>query len=274
MKRVGHGGTLDPLATGVLPIALGPATRLLPYLPTDKAYRAIIRLGVTTTTDDLAGEVVTTSPTPNLRLTDIELALQSFKGQIQQLPPAYSAIQVQGQRCYDLARQGKPVLVQPRTVEIFAIQILDWRPAVEDYAEVEVAIACGPGTYIRAIARDLGASLGTGGTLASLIRTRSCGMELDHSLTLTALETQLAHHQFAPLPLDTTLPQPTVTLTAEWGQRFAWGQTIPWQMEQGLEPRSGEANGTIVQVRSQDQGFLGMGQLQETLLRPKVIIPS
>lgn len=271
MKRVGHGGTLDPLATGVLPIALGSATRLLPYLPTDKAYRATIRLGMTTTTDDLGGEILNATPSVNLNLTDLEEALDSFLGQIQQRPPAYSAIQIQGQRCYDLARQGKPVPIEPRTVEIFAIEIVDWRPRVGEFAEVDVAIACGPGTYIRSLARDLGEQLHIGGTLANLRRTRSCGMDLEESLTLEILEAAVAQHQWMPLALDTTLPQPKVILTAEWAQRFRWGQTLP-SPAGDKENRIAEAQ--IVQVHDMAQGFLGMGYLQDNELHPKVVMPS
>ena len=284
MKRVGHGGTLDPLATGVLPIALGPATRLLPYLPTQKAYRAVIRLGMTTTTDDLAGKVVTTATTADLSLTDIEQALEHFQGQMEQVPPVYSAIQVQGQRCYDLARQGKPVPLQPRLVEIFEIQILDWRPQAENYAEVEVVITCGPGTYIRSIARELGAMLKTGGTLAKLSRIRSCGLTLEDSLTFEALEAQLADHRFVPLALDVMLPQPIVRLPAELAQRFCWGQKILGkEVEAGEAGETGEvqgvreirvAEGAIVQVHGQHRGFLGMGQWQDRHLKPKVVIHS
>ena len=167
LKRVGHGGTLDPAATGVLPIALGKATRLLQFLRQDKAYRATIQLGITTTTDDLEGEIIASQATVGLRRDQVLRALQLFEGTIQQVPPSYSAIQVQGKRLYDLARAGEKVEVPARTVEVFKIEILDWRPG--DFSELDVAIACGSGTYIRAIARDLGASLQTGGTLAALI---------------------------------------------------------------------------------------------------------
>ena len=272
MKRVGHGGTLDPLATGVLPIALGPATRLLPYLPTEKAYRALIRLGMNTTTDDLAGEIMATAPTSGLTLTDIEQALKAFQGHIQQRPPAYSAIHIQGQRCYDLARQGQPVPIQPRSVEIIEIQILDWRPVVGEYAELEVAITCGPGTYVRAIARDLGANLRTGGTLANLIRTRSCGFEGTQSLTFEALEMQLTQNEFKPLALEVTLPQSIVTLAADVAQRFCWGQKIPWPVEPSGNKGAGAME--IVQVHSQSQGFLGMGHLHNNMLLPKVVIQN
>lgn len=127
LKRVGHGGTLDPAAMGVLPLALGKATRLLQFLRQEKAYQATIQLGVSTTTDDLEGEIIVSQPCSKLSLEQVKSALQMFEGRIQQVPPSYSAIQVQGKRLYDLARAGEKVDVPARTVEVFKIEILDWR---------------------------------------------------------------------------------------------------------------------------------------------------
>ncbi|WP_299410315.1 tRNA pseudouridine(55) synthase TruB [Acaryochloris sp. IP29b_bin.148] len=259
LKRVGHGGTLDPLATGVLPIALGSATRLLPYLPTQKAYQATIRFGLTTTTDDLAGEVLTEQTADHLSRPAVEQALLPFIGSIEQRPPAFSAIQVQGQRLYDLARQGQAVEAPLRTVEVFEIQVLDWRTS--PYFEVEVAIACGPGTYIRSIARDLGAALGPGATLAQLTRTLSCGFALADSLTFETLADQVQQGTFLPLAPSFSLQQPVITLPPAEAQRFCWGQKLP---QVGTLDQ-------IVQVRS--DRFLGMGEIIEGVLKPKVVLP-
>lgn len=130
LKRVGHGGTLDPAATGVLPIALGKATRLLPYLPGEKVYQATIRFGVRTTTDDLEGEIINSQPAFGLDLPEVKAALCQFLGKIEQIPPSYSAIQVGGKRLYDLARQGEVVTAPARTVEILQTEVLDWRPGI------------------------------------------------------------------------------------------------------------------------------------------------
>lgn len=225
-KKVGHGGTLDPLATGVLPIAVGKATRLLSYLPTEKAYRARVRFGLRTTTDDLEGEIITSQETPNLTLSQIEPHLSEFLGVIQQVPPAYSAISVGGKRLYELARQGKSVEVPVRSVEIQQIEVLNWYPG--DFAELELAISCGPGTYIRAIARDLGDILGVGATLAGLTRTSSCGFSLEESLTLTQIETQLTQESLLLIPPLVALKHlETITLPAELAQRWRQGQKIP-----------------------------------------------
>ncbi|MDB9539347.1 tRNA pseudouridine(55) synthase TruB [Anabaenopsis tanganyikae CS-531] len=261
LKRVGHAGTLDPAATGVLPIALGKATRLLQYLPENKAYTATIRLGVQTTTDDLQGEIISCEPCPGLTLTQVTTALAQFQGKIEQIPPIYSAIQVDGKRLYDLARQGQTVEVPKRTVEIFHTEILDWRWG--DFPELDVAIACGSGTYIRAIARDLGAILGTGGTLAGLVRTASSGFNLPHSLSFSDLETQLQTGTFQPISPDVPLEHlPSVTLPNIPAVRWCQGQKITL---------NGDFAG-IARVYNQDTCFLGIGKLEDSLLVPTTVV--
>ncbi|MEA5516363.1 tRNA pseudouridine(55) synthase TruB [Nodularia sp. UHCC 0506] len=263
LKRVGHAGTLDPAATGVLPIALGTATRLLQYLPENKAYKATIRLGVQTTTDDLQGEILTSQPCPELDFADVKTAMAQFQGKIEQIPPIYSAIQVDGKRLYDLARQGEIVEVPKRTVEIFHTEILDWRGG--DFPEIDVAIACGSGTYIRAIARDLGAILETGGTLAALIRTASSGFNLTDSLTLTDLETQLQTETFQPSIPDIALQHlPSVTLPAISAQKWCQGQKIPVTVD-----FSG-----ITRVYNQETCLLGIGKIQDSVLIPTTVLKS
>ncbi|MEH1917550.1 tRNA pseudouridine(55) synthase TruB [Nostoc sp.] len=260
LKRVGHAGTLDPAAIGVLPIALGKATRLLQYLPENKAYKATIRLGVRTTTDDLEGEIINSQACAGLSLTEVKTALAQFEGKIEQIPPNYSAIQVDGKRLYDLARQGKMVEVPVRTVEIFQIDILDWREG--DFPELDVAIACGSGTYIRAIARDLGAILETGGTLAALIRTQSSGFDLTDSLTFTDLEAKLQGGIFQPLAPDASLQHlSSVTLPAISAQKWCQGQRVSLNSEVN----------EIVRVYQEETRFLGVGQLQDEVLIPQMV---
>ncbi|HEY9672922.1 MAG TPA: tRNA pseudouridine(55) synthase TruB [Waterburya sp.] len=273
LKRVGHGGTLDPAATGVLPIALGKATRLLPYMPQDKAYRATIRLGIKTTTDDLEGEVLTTASAAGLTLDKVHPLLEQFQGKIQQVPPMYSAIQVQGKRLYDLARAGETAEIPVRTVEIYQIQVLDWRPG--ELAELDVAIACGSGTYIRAIARDLGELLNTGGTLAALTRTRSCGLELSDSLTLEELEAQTQQKTFQPLPPAAALAQlPAVTLPVEDAHRWCLGQRLPWN-DTLAHPLSST---NALRVHNATGDFLGIGQIlnseTQPLLAPQMVFAT
>ncbi|MBX9256410.1 tRNA pseudouridine(55) synthase TruB [Desmonostoc muscorum CCALA 125] len=263
LKRVGHAGTLDPAATGVLPIAFGKATRLLQYLPESKAYKATIRLGVRTTTDDLQGEIINSQPCAGLSLAQVKPALSKFQGKIEQIPPSYSAIQVDGKRLYDLARKGETVEVPVRTVEVFHIEILDWREG--DFPELDVAIACGSGTYIRAIARDLGAILETGGTLAALIRTESSGFHLTDSLTLTDLETQLQAGTFQPISADAPLQHlSSVTLPLTSAQKWCQGQRISLTFD---------VSG-IVRVYDEETRFLGIGELQNEVLIPQMVFES
>ncbi len=250
LKRVGHAGTLDPAAIGVLPIALGKATRLLQYLPGEKAYKATIRLGVRTTTDDLQGDVIASQPGVLLSKEAVQTALQQFKGKISQIPPSYSAIQVQGKRLYDLARKGENVEVPARIIEVFQIEILDWRKG--EFPELDVAIACGPGTYIRAIARDLGTVLQTGGTLAALTRTESSRFYLADSLTFSDLEAQLQTGTFQPMLPDAPLQHLAhITLPATAAQKWCQGQRIPVTLDVS----------EMLRVYDEDKRFVGIGKV-------------
>jgi tRNA pseudouridine55 synthase len=252
LKKVGHAGTLDPAATGVLPIAIGRATRLLQYLHHAKAYQATIRFGITTTTDDLEGEILTQQAVPTLSLEQIQAKLPLFQGVIQQIPPNYSAIQVEGKRLYDLARSGQSIEVPARTVEIDALSILDWRSG--DFPELDLAIACGSGTYIRSIARDLGTELGTGATLATLLRTESNGFTLTESSTIDDLPVPLIEPETGLLHL------PEVTLEAEIARRWCQGQKIALE----LTPPGF--------VRVKHDRFLGIGQIREDgVLVPQMV---
>jgi tRNA pseudouridine55 synthase len=256
-KKVGHGGTLDPAAVGVLPIAIGKATRLLEYLPAGKAYRAIIRLGIQTTTDDLEGETIYSQPVPELKIDRIESVLTEFIGEIVQTPPMYSAIQVNGQRLYKLARAGEVIEVPTRQVTIDRIEILNWTPG--DFPEVEVQIACGGGTYIRSIARDLGEKLGTKGVLAFLERNGSCGFELAQSITLEELAQQQEAGSFVPiLPARGLAHLPTATLIeADLVKSWSQGKRLPVN-ELILTPPTLSGN---VKVMSADL-CLGIGEIQ------------
>lgn len=224
-RKIGHGGTLDPAATGVLPIAVGKATRLLQFLPEPKAYRAKIRLGVTTTTDDLEGEIIQQVDSVNFNPADIVAGLENFVGTIQQVPPIYSAIKKDGKKLYEMARKGQEVKIAPRTVTISKIELINI--CQTEFYEVEADIYCSPGTYIRAIARDLGKNLGVGGTLGNLIRTESCGMQLDNSLTFAEIETRLQNSTFNlvdPSLMLTHLAH--VTLSESDAKLFCHGQLL------------------------------------------------
>jgi tRNA pseudouridine55 synthase len=264
LKRVGHAGTLDPAATGVLPIALGKATRLLQYLPDDKAYHGTIRFGVRTTTDDLEGEVISEKVCSGLSLEAVKAQLPQFIGKIEQIPPIYSAIQVDGKRLYDLARQGVVVEVPMRTVEVFKIDVLNWREG--EFPELDIAIACGAGTYIRAIARDLGSALQTGGTLAALQRTVSSGFKLGDSVTMNDLEAQLQAGTFEPIASDAPL-QHFLAVTLSAGDSIKWcqGQKIACEEQLAF---------SLLRVYNEDNIFLGLGKYQDNLLVPTMVLEA
>jgi len=275
LKRIGHAGTLDPAATGVLPIALGKATRLLQFLRSDKAYQATIRLGMRTNTDDLEGEILATQSASSLDLATVQTALLEFEGKIQQIPPNYSAIQVAGKRLYDLARAGETIEVPARTVEVFKIEVLDWHPG--EFADLAINIACGSGTYIRAIARDLGILLAVGGTLAKLIRTESCGFQLADSLTFEELESQLEQGSFKPMAIASVLGHlPAIALPATIAKKWCNGQRILWDaIASSPVPNPESQISTHFRVEDENHNFLGIGQLINSpdgnLLIPQVV---
>ena len=181
-KRVGHGGTLDPMATGVLPIFVGRATRAVPFFEhADKVYEAGLRLGLVTDTQDVTGRTLETHEV-DVTQAQLEAALDKFRGEIAQIPPMYSAIKVNGQKLYALARQGKAVERAPRPVTIFALDLLggagaDWR----------LRVHCSKGTYVRTLCHDIGAALGCGGCLSALRRTRAGAYDVTRSHTMAEI---------------------------------------------------------------------------------------
>ncbi len=178
MRRIGHLGTLDPAAAGVLPIALGDATRLIEYVPHDKSYRATIHLGVTTDTLDAEGQVLATADASGVRASAVEHVLRRFVGDLAQIPPMASALHHEGKRLYELFRRGEQVPLEPRMVRIDRIELLRF-----DNPHLEIDVDCGAGTYIRSLARDIGEALGCGAHLAGLVRTRSGPFRLADSVT-------------------------------------------------------------------------------------------
>ncbi|MEQ4303102.1 tRNA pseudouridine(55) synthase TruB [Plantactinospora sp. B6F1] len=191
-RRVGHGGTLDPMATGVLVIGVGRATRLLTYvIGAGKSYTATIRLGQSTVTDDAEGEVVGTADAAGVTEEAVRAAVLPLTGEIDQVPSAVSAIKVDGQRAYKRVRDGEAVELAARRVTVFRLDVLGSRRNTVDglaVLDVDVAVECSSGTYIRALARDLGAALGVGGHLTALRRTAVGGFTLAEAATLPELE--------------------------------------------------------------------------------------
>lgn len=182
-RKIGHTGTLDPDVTGVVLLALGKATRLIQYLPGTKTYYAWIRLGLTTDTYDASGQVLQERPVPTLSHADLETALNAFRGRISQQAPMVSAVSVNGQRLYKLARRGIELPQRPfREVDIYSLQLHDWQSPI-----VEIEVTCSSGTYIRALAHDLGESLGCGAILERMERTMANGVDLSQCAQLEQL---------------------------------------------------------------------------------------
>ncbi len=187
-RRVGHGGTLDPIATGVIPVCLGVATRLMEdVVGGSKSYLASIELGVSTDTYDALGEVTERGDASRVSLADIERALAPFAGDILQVPPMYSALKRDGKRLYDLARAGVEVEREARPVSVQAITLIDWKPPV-----LTVQIDCGKGFYVRSLAHDVGEALGCGGHLKALSRLRSGAFTIEDALSLDEAEERFA----------------------------------------------------------------------------------
>ncbi len=183
-RKIGHAGTLDPMATGVLILGVNRATRLLGHLALhDKRYLATVRLGQSSSTDDAEGQVTAVADASTVEAAALEAALAPLRGRIQQIPSAVSAIKVAGKRAYQLARQGVEVELQPRQVDITRLDVLQIRPG-EGILDIDIDVECSSGTYIRAIARDLGQALAVGGHLTSLRRTRIGGYTLDLAVEL------------------------------------------------------------------------------------------
>ena len=224
-RKVGHAGTLDPLATGVLLVCLGKATRVSQFLmDSHKTYCTTVRLGVSTTTHDAEGEIVAQANVA-AGLDEVQSALRQFVGRIDQTPPAYSAIQVGGKRLYNLARQGIHVQVPPRKVDVYRLEVIEWKPPF-----ITLEVECGPGTYIRALARDLGEALGCGAHLSGLRRTKSGQFAVEQAASLAELEAASAAGSLAGClhPLDAAFADlPAVHLDAKAAYHLALGQAVP-----------------------------------------------
>ncbi|NNJ08808.1 tRNA pseudouridine(55) synthase TruB [Chloroflexales bacterium ZM16-3] len=249
--KVGHAGTLDPAATGVLPIALGHATRLIEYLgDARKGYRGLVRLGVTTSTEDAEGEVTATSPVPPLSSELIEAAVAPLRGAIMQVPPMYSALHHQGQRLYDLARAGKTVDLEARPVEI---DELTWD--LEGADALVIDVVCGKGTYIRSLARDIGVALGCGAHLAGLRRTFVGPFAIGEAVPLADLQAEPGRLAPALLSPEIALADwPTVDLDDEGARRVRNGLPVDLDDLAGDYVCSRDSSGALLAVLRREGG--------------------
>jgi tRNA pseudouridine55 synthase len=261
-KRVGHAGTLDPLATGVLVICLGAATRLSEYLiGEDKRYRAVARLGVATTTYDSQGEVTATAALPpGLGRESIERALAAFRGEIMQAPPAFSAIKRGGRKAYELARRGEAVTIEPRAVTIHELRLEDWQPP-----DVTLDVRCSAGTYIRSLAHDLGQALGCGAHLTALRRTAAGSFTVEQAVSWDDLQAAFAGGTWTShlrSPQAALADWPVIRVERQAAERLAHGNPVAdgdCQAGEALAPDGPkralalDSNGTLLAVVERDQ---------------------
>lgn len=261
-RKVGHAGTLDPLASGVLLICLGQATRITEYLmELTKVYRATLRLGVSTDTQDAEGKVVATSPVPAIQPQEMRSALDSFVGQIELVPPSYSAVKIAGQPAYKLARRGAPPQLPARPARVYRIELLRLEPP-----DLEIEVECARGTYVRALAAAIGRRLGCGAHVARLIRTAVGPFTIDAAVDLGELERRAGAGDWKDLlhPLDAGLVSlPAVTVDIEDEKDLRHGQAVkldteklrlPSPLVDGLECRAYAEDGSLVAVVKYDAG--------------------
>jgi tRNA pseudouridine55 synthase len=263
-RRIGHAGTLDPLASGVLPILVGAATRFSEELTGGrKRYEAVVRLGARSATDDGQGPIEPTGAA--LPDSDaVRAAVAGFVGTFEQRPPAFSARKVGGTTAHRAARAGAPIDVPPRTVTVDAMDVLAIVPG-DGFLDVSIDVRCGAGTYIRSIARDLGETLGCGGYLASLRRTEAAGLRVADAIDPARLERLAAEGRLvdAILPVGDLLPLPRVEVAADGAHAFRHGSAL--------------AHGATVEGRVAvfaDGVLLGVGSLERGLLQPDKVIPA
>ena len=255
--KIGHTGTLDPLATGVLVVCVGAATRLADYVQAmGKSDASRCRFGASSTTDDADGEVIETPDAMPPSHEELQTALASFVGRIEQLPPAFSALKLGGQRAHDLARAGKEVPLAPRTVRIEAIRLVKY-----EWPFADVEVDCGKGTYIRSIARDVGEKLGVGGIVQTLRRTRVGPFLAEQGLDL---DTDPSQVKLLPIS-DAIAGMPQVRLDAERERRFRCGQTV------GAELGDDVAVGTEIAVLGEAAELVGIAVWERGFVRPHIV---
>ncbi len=248
--KAGHTGTLDPLATGLLPLCFGEATKFAHYLTdADKTYHATIKLGITTATGDAEGAVLTTSPV-RVSALQFNLACAQFIGIINQIPPMYSALKHEGKALYEYARQGIEIERKVRTVNIHSIEVLSFSGDVAD-----IKVACSKGTYIRTLSEDIGASLGCGAHLIGLRRTFTAGYDIAQAITLAAFEAMGADERLAKLaaPDSAVDDLPALVLDADSAFYLMQGQAV-WQ--------SGKVATGLLRLYDAQHVFLGLGEQQ------------
>lgn len=244
-KKIGHGGTLDPDVTGVLPIALGKATRLIEYMQEEgKVYEGEITLGFSTTTEDASGEVVATTPILEIKEEAVDQAMASFVGEITQIPPMYSAVKVNGRKLYEYARAGEEVERSERQVIIYSFERTSPILLENNCARFDFCVKCSKGTYVRTLSVDLGEKLGYASHMSRLERTASAGMRLEDALTLSEIADKVENDDWSFLrPIEQGIGDlPVVELTEEQVAEVGFGRFFPLVSESEIVAGFHEGN--------------------------------
>ena len=256
IKQIGHTGTLDPFAEGVLPICIGKATRLIEYLADEKAYIGTIQFGSATTTYDIEGEITKTSSKEILK-DDIEKALLNFHGEIEQLPPIYSAIKVNRKKLYEYARKGEEVEIKPRKICINEIKLINFD---KNSNQAEIYIDCSKGTYIRSIANDLGENLGVFGHLIKLVRVKAGDFNIENSIKLEELKSQKDVSDNLIYPLE-KLNYPKIELNQKEFEKISHGMKIEYNIQNGII------------ILTYENQLIAMAEVNQNIIKPlKVFI--
>lgn len=244
IRRAGHTGTLDPRASGVLVILIGPAVRLSEYVSaSDKRYQAIVRLGTTTDTYDADGRVTSSAPV-NITEDQFEAALKKFIGEIEQVPPPYSAVKVKGRKAYEMAREGEEIDLQPRKIQVYNLELLEWAPP-----EAVIDVYCSSGTYVRSLAHDLGINLGCGAYLVGLRRTKSGRFTLRDAVPLRKLREAFEAgnwYQYLIPAAEALSDWPAIELNVEQVDAVRHGHRVPAQPEDKGMARGISQQGELV----------------------------
>jgi len=245
IRRAGHTGTLDPRASGVLVVLLGPAVRLSEYVSaSDKRYQAVILLGKTTDTYDADGRVLSSNPVDNITEAQFEEALQQFVGEIEQVPPPYSAIKIKGRKAYEMAREGEDFDLQPRKINVYSLELLEWAPP-----EAVIDVYCSSGTYIRSLANDLGKMLGCGAHLVGLRRTKSGRFTLRDAVPLRKLRESFddgSWYQYVIPAAEALSDWPSIELTEANVDAIRHGHRVPGEAGVGKMARGISLDGELV----------------------------
>ncbi len=258
IKKIGHTGTLDPLATGVLPVAIGHATRFIELIPShDKAYRAKFILGKTTDTLDITGKVTGEYPVTADKGA-VEAVLGRFRGEIEQVPPMYSAIKKDGVRLYDLARQGVEIERESRKVTVYSLELISYNEAAAEY---EIQAECSSGTYIRTLIADIGEALSTGAVMTELTRIKANGVTLDRCLTLEELQalSEKGELQGAVSAVDEFIAYDKIKVSEAQAKRFSNGGEL------STDRFGGKKAPGFYNVYSPEDEFLGIGEIDEAV---------